>query len=101
MAAQDPGELFDLCDERGTLLGRSKARARVHRDGDWHRSLHVWVVLAGEGAGGRGPEVLFQKRSAGKDTWPGRVDVAVTGHFRAGEGTAEALRECDEEVGLP
>jgi 8-oxo-dGTP pyrophosphatase MutT (NUDIX family) len=45
--------------------------------------------------------VLFQRRSAAKDTWPGAIDVAVTGHYRAGESLAEALREAEEEIGLP
>jgi isopentenyldiphosphate isomerase len=95
MPAQDPDELFDLCAPDGTPLGTTKPRALVHRDGDWHRSLHVWVVLDG-----RAPELLLQRRSAGKDTWPSALDVAVTGHFRAGETLGAALREADEEIGL-
>lgn len=106
MQAQDPGELFDLCDRSGAPLGRTKPRALVHRDGDWHRSLHVWVVIAGGGAPGDGapsegaPSVLFQRRSPHKDTWPGMLDVAVTGHLRAGETIDDALREAEEEIGL-
>jgi isopentenyldiphosphate isomerase len=90
----DPTELFDLCDEVGRPLGATKPRADVHRDGDWHRSLHVWVVL--EGAG-----VLLQRRSLRKDTHPDKVDVAVAGHLRAGESVEDALRESEEEIGLP
>jgi isopentenyldiphosphate isomerase len=96
MTAQDAAELFDLVDERGTLLGRTKRRDEVHRDGDWHRALHVWVVLRGAP-----PRLLLQRRSLAKDTWPGAVDVAVGGHLRAGEGIVEALRESEEEIGLP
>jgi isopentenyldiphosphate isomerase len=95
LAAQDPDEPFDLYDEHGRPLGRVKPRAAVHRDGDWHRSLHLWVVLAGEP-----PTVVFQRRGADKDTWPLRVDAAVTGHFRAGDRLADALREAEEEIGL-
>lgn len=47
------------------------------------------------------PEVVLQRRSTGKDTWPGRLDVAVGGHVRAGETLVETLRECEEEIGLP
>ncbi len=95
MAAQDPRELFDVVDARGRPLGFAKPRGEVHRDGDWHQALHVWVVL-------RDPEprLLLQRRSLEKDTWPGAVDVAVGGHLRAGEGIAEALREAEEEIGL-
>ncbi len=102
MKAQDPDEPFDLYDREGRPLGRSKARALVHRDGDWHRSVHVWVALdeLGVADAGPGPWLLFQRRSLAKDTWPGAIDIAVTGHLRAGEGVAESLREAEEEIGL-
>lgn len=93
MAAQDPDEPFDLCDADGNPLGRVKARALVHRDGDWHRALHLWVIVSG-------PRVVWQRRSLAKDTHPGLVDVSVAGHLRAGETEAEALREAEEEIGL-
>jgi isopentenyldiphosphate isomerase len=97
MPAQDPNELFDLYDGEGNPLGRAKPRGEVHRDGDWHRSLHLWVLLtAGEDA----PCVLFQRRSRAKETWPGAVDVAVAGHLTAGETVEDALREAEEEIGL-
>lgn len=95
--AQDPQELFDIVRADGIPRGFSKPRAEVHRDGDWHRSLHVWV--AGEDAA-RGRFLLFQRRGLGKDTWPGKLDATVGGHFRAGEGLAEALREVEEEIGV-
>lgn len=96
MKAQDAGELFDLYESDGTPLGRAKARALVHRDGDWHRSVHIWVW----GVLGGAPYLVFQRRSAGKDTWPRALDVAVTGHVRAGESVAQTLREAEEEIGL-
>jgi isopentenyldiphosphate isomerase len=94
--AQDEGELFDLYDAEGRPLGKSKPRALVHRDGDWHRSLHIWVW--GEAFGDI--SLVLQRRSAGKDTHPRKLDVAVTGHLRAGESIADALREAEEEIGL-
>lgn len=94
--AQDPGELFDLYAEDGTPLGRSKPRALVHRDGDWHKSVHIWVAIPA----GDGYDLLFQRRSRAKDTWPGALDVAVTGHLRAGEAVVDALREAREEIGI-
>jgi isopentenyldiphosphate isomerase len=94
---QDPRELFDLVRPDGTPLGRAKARAEVHRDGDWHRAVHVWVAGVGDDGAGF---LLFQRRGLGKDTWPGRLDATVGGHYRAGEGLAEALREVEEEIGV-
>jgi isopentenyldiphosphate isomerase len=95
--AQDPHELFDVLRADGTPTGRTKARALVHRDGDWHRAVHVWV--AGENPAGAS-SLLFQRRGLGKDTWPGRLDATVGGHLRAGEGLVEALREIEEELGI-
>ena len=93
MNAMSP-EYFDLYDEAGRPLGRAKPRDEVHRDGDWHRSAHIWVFTS---AG----QVLFQRRAANKDTWPGRLDASIGGHYRAGEdGAASVVREAWEELGL-
>ena len=88
------GELFDLYDAAGQPLGRAKERVLVHRDGDWHRSIHLWIVRTGGG-------LIFQRRSATKDTWPDRLAVSVGGHYSAGEGLPEVLREAREEIGIP
>ena len=95
--AQDPSELFDVITADGTRTGRVKPRADVHRDGDWHRALHVWV--AGVDASGS-PFLTVQRRSPGKDTWPNRFDATVGGHYRAGETLAHTLREVEEEIGI-
>ena len=98
MKTTDPQhELFDILDFHGNPTGNVKARGLVHRDGDWHRGLHVWIY----GCNGAGePFMLFQRRSMSKDTWPGKLDVAVGGHFSAGEALEETLRETEEEIGL-
>jgi isopentenyldiphosphate isomerase len=95
--AQDPGELFDVIRADGAPTGVVKARALIHRDGDWHRAVHVWV--AGLDPRGR-PFLTFQRRSPAKDTWPGRLDATVGGHYRAGETLDDTLREVEEEIGL-
>jgi isopentenyldiphosphate isomerase len=94
--AQDPDELFDVVLADGTPTGRTKRRAEVHRDGDWHRAVHVWVV----GVNDLGPFILFQRRSLAKDTMPGKMDATVGGHYRAGEGLDQTLREVEEEIGI-
>ncbi|MGI9255137.1 MAG: NUDIX hydrolase, partial [Thermomicrobiales bacterium] len=95
--AQNPGELFDVVHADGTPTGRTKPRAAVHHDGDWHRALHLWV--AGIAENGQ-PFLMFQQRSPAKDTWPGRFDATVGGHFGAGETLADAFREVHEEIGI-
>jgi isopentenyldiphosphate isomerase len=94
--AQDPDEPFDVVLADGTPTGRVKPRAAIHRDGDWHRALHVWV--AGLDAGR--PFLTFQRRSPRKDTWPNRCDATVGGHYRAGETLRDTLREIEEEIGI-
>lgn len=96
MTTDPQDELFDVLDARGGPTGVTKPRGLVHRDGDWHRALHIWVG----GVGDEGPFVLFQRRSRGKDTWPGALDVAVGGHARTGETLAATVREAEEEIGL-
>jgi isopentenyldiphosphate isomerase len=94
--AQDPDELFDVVTEDGLPTGVVKRRADVHRDGDWHRAIHVWVCGIHDGQ----PFLLLNLRGPHKDTWPGRLDVTVGGHLAAGEGVDQAFREIDEEIGI-
>jgi isopentenyldiphosphate isomerase len=86
-------ELFDVYDAHGQPLGVTKPREEVHRDGDWHRSAHIWVVTP-DGC------LLFQRRAVDKDTWPGRLDASIGGHYRAGEDGEGSVREAREELGI-
>jgi len=94
--AQDPDELFDVVTEDGAPTGVVKRRADIHRDGDWHRAIHVWVY----GFQGNIPFLLFNQRSRQKDTAPGVLDVTVGGHLSAGETIEGAFREVEEEIGI-
>lgn len=96
-AGHELEEYFDICDIRGCPTGLRKPRYLVHRDGDWHCCLHCWLAYRHPRCG---VLLLFQRRAAGKDTWPGRLDTTVAGHLRAGESLAEAMREVSEEIGL-
>jgi isopentenyldiphosphate isomerase len=89
----DATELLEVLDEAGEPTGTSKARAEVHRDGDWHRAFHLWVMHP-DG------HVLLQRRSRAKDLAGGKVDVSVAGHVRPGETVLDMLREAEEEIGL-
>ena len=87
-------ELIDVLTVEGEPTGACKTKAAIHRDGDWHRAAHVWIV----GSDGR---VLLQRRSLEKENWPGLWDVSVAGHVSAGESAKEAvIREASEELGL-
>jgi isopentenyldiphosphate isomerase len=89
-------ELLDIYDENLTHLG-VKERQAVHRDGDWHRVFHCWVIY--RDASGCDWMVL-QKRGPDKDIFPNMLDVSVGGHYAAGETIADGVREIREELGL-
>jgi isopentenyldiphosphate isomerase len=91
--ASDADELLEVLDDAGAPTGARKRRADVHRDGDWHRAFHLWVVHD-DGF------VLLQRRASAKDLAAGKVDVSVAGHVRPGETLREMVREADEEIGL-
>ena len=95
--AQDPGEPFDVITADGRPTGRVKSRGEIHRDGDWHRAIHVWVAGLDDRSS---PFLTFQRRSPHKDTWPAHYDATVGGHYRAGETLAETVREVEEEIGI-
>lgn len=91
-------ELFDVCGEDGTPTGHVKERGMVHRDGDLHRTVHIWVIR--KKPDGR-VDVLLQKRSRNKDAYPGCYDISSAGHVRAGDDFAcSAVRELQEELGI-
>ncbi len=92
----DDDEPIDVLTPDGLPTGIVKPRALIHRDGDWHRCVFVWIVRAGP----RGPELVLQRRSRTKVTWPSRFDASVAGHVRAGESRRDALREVEEELGF-
>lgn len=94
--AQDPNELFDVVTENGDPTGITKPRSHVHRDGDWHRAVHIWVY----GENHLGPFLLMNQRGQQKDTWPLALDATVGGHLGAGETVKDAFREVEEEIGV-
>ena len=90
-------EYFDIVDENGIPTGRIVARKEAHEKGQPHRSAHVWITRKKDGK----TEVLLQKRSQNKDSFPGMYDTSSAGHIPAGQEPEEsALRELMEELGI-
>ena len=90
-------EYFDVCDEHGLPTGEIVERSVAHREGILHRTAHVWIIRVRDGE----RQVLLQKRSADKDSYPGMYDTSSAGHIPAGKEPLEsALRELEEELGL-
>ena len=87
-------EYFDVLDENGNKTGKTKLRSLVHRDGDWHKAVHIWIVNDKN-------EVLLQKRSPNKDSHPNMWDISSAGHLSAGDDSISgAIREIKEELGV-
>lgn len=91
-------ELFDVRDQEGNATGVARERALVHMNGDLHGTAHVWVARENEKSGW---DILLQKRSRSKDSYPGRYDISSAGHLQAGDDfLPSALRELREELGI-
>src|ERR1700722_15312119 len=89
----NPDELFDVVDADDRVIGEAPRR-EVHARKLLHRATHVLV----HDANGR---LFLQRRSLGKDTFPGCWDSSCSGHLDAGEDYPEAARrELGEEIGL-
>ena len=90
-------ELLDVVDENGIPTGETVERSIAHAKGIRHRTSHVWLLRRRS----EGVEVLLQKRSDNKDSFPGKFDTSSAGHIQAGDEPLEsALRELKEELGI-
>ena len=90
-------EYLDICDEDGQPTGQIVPRSIAHRDGILHRTAHVWIVRENEGR----IQILLQKRSMEKESFPGLYDTSSAGHIPSGsEPLPSALRELNEELGV-
>ncbi len=90
-------EYLDICDADGVPTGETVSRDDAHRDGVPHRTAHVWIVREKNG----GYDILLQKRSMEKESFPGMYDTSSAGHIPAGEEPLpSALRELKEELGI-
>ena len=86
--------MIDVLTSGGIPTGVRKPKSEIHRDGDWHRAAHIWII-ASDG------RILLQRRSPRKENNPNLWDVSAAGHLSAGESAVEAAtRETYEELGL-
>ena len=95
MTYDDQSELLEVVTPDGRLTGRLLTRLQIHREGHWHRTRTVWVVLTGEPDG---PGLLLQQRGFTKDTWGGLLDVSSAGHLASDD--PDPWRELEEELGV-
>lgn len=87
-------ELFDIVDKNNKSLGIKKERSLIHKEGDWHNSVHIYVFNDKN-------ELLVHLRSPLKDLHPNCWDTRFGGHIIAGETIENtAIKELGEEIGI-
>lgn len=87
-------EFIDVLDENGKKMGIVRNRELIYKNGDWHRTVHVWLLNSKN-------ELLIQKRASDKETFPNLWAISIAGHVRSGEDAlSTAIREIKEEIGL-
>ncbi len=90
-------EYLDIVDDNGEPTGHIVERKIAHREGILHRTAHLWLLRRKDGQ----TEVLLQKRSENKSSFPGCFDISTAGHIPAGCDYVEsAIREAKEELGV-
>ena len=89
-------EYLDIVDDQGNPTGKIIERKIAHQKGVQHRTSHVWLLRKKDQL-----EILVQKRSDNKDSYPGCYDISSAGHIPAGvDYKASAVRELQEELGI-
>jgi len=86
-------ELLNTVDAAGNITGTA-TREQIHREGLLHREVDVWFYTP---AG----EIIFQRRSKTKNTFPGMLSPTVGGHVEIGQDwLTTAIKEISKESGL-
>lgn len=95
MAHKD--EFLDIVNEKGNPTGEVVLREKAHSEGILHGASHVYIYCIRD----KKIQVLLQRRSDSKDSYPGCLDISSAGHMEHGMGYIEtALKELREELGV-
>ncbi|HPT08396.1 MAG TPA: NUDIX domain-containing protein [bacterium] len=90
-------EYFDIVNENNNLTREKKLRSLAHKDGSWHRTIHVYYFMQKDN------EYFFlvHLRSKEKDLCPNMWDTRFGGHIKSGVSIEETvISELEEEIGL-
>lgn len=88
----EKSEMLTIYDENMNPIGE-RTRKEVHENELRHQTVRLWEIAGGQ--------IWFQQRAQNKVLFPGRFDLAATGHIDPGESPMNAaLRETSEEIGL-
>ncbi len=92
-----PEERFDELLENGALTGKKITRKEAHQRGVLHGASHVCIYRKNKGK----TELLMQKRSDIKDSFPSCYDISSAGHIESGSDFLDtAKKELFEELGI-
>lgn len=90
-------EYLDELNEDGTKNGRRVERSYAHEHGILHATSQIYIYRYFKGK----LEILLQRRSETKDSYPGKLDISCAGHVPSGMDYSEnALKELSEELGI-
>ncbi len=90
-------EYFDELNENGEKTGRRVERSFAHENGILHATSQIYIYRYHKGR----LEILLQKRSPDKDSYPGKLDISCAGHVPSGmDYDSNALKELSEELGI-
>lgn len=94
MPYDDLTELFYLVDKNDQVLG-SVTREEAHKNrAKIHRAVNILATNSSN-------QILLQKRSKHKDTYPGYWTISASGHVTYGQTYDQAAkREFKEELGI-
>ena len=85
---------YEVLNSKGEKTSELKWYLDIHRDGDWHRGVHIYIV-------NDSGEILLHKRSVFVHTYPNLWENSCGGHVDLGETSLEtAHKETKEELGV-
>jgi isopentenyldiphosphate isomerase len=90
-------EYLDIVDENNNITGEKKLRSLIHKDGLWHRTVHIYYFMKKNNK----YYFLVHLRSKYKDLCPNMWDTRFGGHLKSGQDVKQTLiSELEEEIGL-
>lgn len=90
-------EFLDIVNENNELSGESASRSKIHAEGIWHRTVHIFVFRKYK----EQVEFLVHLRAAFKDKHPNKWATSFGGHIKSGLSVEDGVRaELEEEIGI-
>lgn len=90
-------EILNIVNENNELTGESAPRSKIHAEGIWHRTVHIYLFRKNNNE----IEFLVHHRSPFKDLSPNKWDTRFGGHIESGTKLEDGVKaELKEEIGI-